>query len=139
MKVGRATVLTLTILTLSTIVASASTLTYKFLIPAFGGDPDYFYVFKSEADAQNIYHAPEPPPKENSTLEDFKNRLQYLILSKLASKIANAAFGGEELNPGTYEIGNFQVQVLPSETEIQVHLVDTATGNETIVEVPMYK
>lgn len=123
----------------TTTVTHASTLSYKFLIPAFGGNPDYFYVFKSEADAQNIYHAPSKPTSKTSQIEEFKNRLQYLILSKLASKIANAAFGEGELNPGTYEIGNFQIQVVPSDTEIQVHLVDTTTGNETIVEVPMYK
>jgi len=122
----------------ATTVTHASTLSYKFLIPAFGGNPDYFYVFKSEADAQNIYHAPSKPTPQTSPLEDFKNRLQYLILSKLASKIADAAFGEEELNPGTYEIGNYQIQVVPSETEIQVHLIDTTTGNETTVEVPMY-
>ena len=138
MKRGKIITFLISALTLST-VASASTLTYKFLIPAFGGDPNYFYTFKSEADAQNIYHAPSKPTPKTSALEDFKNKLQYLILSKLASKIANAAFGEEQLNPGTYEIGNFQVQVVPSETEIQVHLVDTTTGNETTVEVPMYK
>lgn len=122
--------------------AEASTMTYQFLIPAFGGDPNYFYVFKTEADVQNIYHAPEKPQPQNkeSDIEDFKNRLKYMILSRLADKIVDAAFGNtEELPQGTYEVGGIQVEVQPTGNEIQVHLVDTTTGNETTVEVPMYK
>ncbi len=124
---------------LSATGANASTMTYRFLIPAFGGDPNYFYVFKTEADAQNIYHAPPTPTQETTPLEDFKERLQYLILSQLATKIANAAFGEETINPGTYNIGNYEIQVTPTGTEIQVNLVDTTTGNTTTVEVPLYK
>lgn len=117
----------------------SSTMTYKFLIPDFGGDPDYWYGFFNEAEKQNIYHPPtKREEQKESELEDFKNRLKYLILSRLASKIADAAFGEEELKPGTYEIGNFQVQVKPTGTDIQVILVDTTTGNQTTVEVPMY-
>lgn len=122
--------------------AEASTLSYKFLIPAFGGDPNYFYVFKTEADVQNIYHAPEEPQTqtEESDIKDFENRLKYLILSRLADKIVDAAFGNtEELPEGTYEVGGIQVEVQPLGNEIQVHLVDTTTGNETTIEVPMYE
>jgi len=119
----------------------ASTITYKFIIPDFGGDPDYWYGFFNEAEKQNIYHAPEKKVEEekSSEIEDFKNRLKYMILSRLASKIADAAFGETELKPGTYEIGNFHVEVEPTGSEIKVNLVDTTTGNQTTIEVPMYK
>lgn len=121
--------------------AEASTLSYKFLIPAFGGDPNYFYVFKTEADVQNIYHAPEKPPTPPpSAIDEFKKRLQYLILSRLSSKIVDAAFGNTESLPqGTYEIGNYQVTVQNTGESIQVNLVDTTTGSSTTVEVPFYK
>ena len=120
--------------------AHASTLVYTPVIPSFGGNPLNWNGFLAEASAQNIYHAPTTPPPEESPVEEFKKRLQYLILSRLASKIVDAAFGStEELPQGSYEIGDFQVQVLPSGDTIQVHLVDTTTGNVTDIEVPMYK
>lgn len=122
----------------------ASTITYQFLIPSFGGNPNYFYVFKSEADVQNIYHAPEKPKPEvndvQQQIEDFKRRLRYMILSRLASKIVDAAFGNtNELPTGTYEIEGFEVSIQPQDGEIQVQLTDTSTGSTTTVVVPTYK
>jgi len=118
----------------------ASTLVYKPILPSFGGNPLNWSGFLSEASAQNIYHPPSKPSKTTTPVEEFQRRLQYLILSRLASKIVNAAFGEEEELPeGSYEIGNFQVQVTPSDGTIQVHMVDTTSGQETTVEVPMYK
>jgi len=120
--------------------AQASTLVYKPILPSFGGNPLNWNGFLSEASAQNIYHPPEKPSKTSTPVEEFQKRLQYLILSRLATKIVNAAFGEEEELPeGSYEIGNFQIQVTPSDDVIQVHMVDTTTGQTTTVEVPMYK
>jgi len=62
-----------------------------------------------------------------------------MILSRLASKIVNAAFGEDTLSEGEYEIGDFQVSVKPGAGTIQVHLVDTTSGSTTTIEVPMYK
>jgi len=131
----------LSLLSLAIIPASsqASTMTYKFLIPSFGGDPNYFYVFKSEADVQNIYHAPEKPRKPVSAVEDFKRKLQYMVLNKLADKIVAAAFGESETVPsGSYTVGDYQISIQPSDNEIQVHLTDITTGVTTTVVVPKY-
>jgi len=118
--------------------ASASTITYKPIIPAFGGDPGNWGGLLAEADKQNIYHAPPTPVKVKSPLDRFKEQLQYMILSRLATKIVDAAFGNSELEPGTYQIENYQVNVTQQGGEIHVNVLDTSTGSTTEIVVPMY-
>jgi curli production assembly/transport component CsgF len=117
---------------------SASTITWKPIIPSFGGNPDNWYGLFSEAEKQNIYHAPEKKVYSKTPLERFQEQLQYMILSRLATKLVNAAFGDEELKPGTYQIENYQVTVQQQGNEIHVELLDTSTGSTTEVVVPMY-
>jgi curli production assembly/transport component CsgF len=118
----------------------ASTIVYKPVIPSFGGDPNNWYGLLNEADKQNIYHPSTTTTTTTTTpVEQFQKQLQYLILSKLATLIANAAFGQTENAPeGTYNIGNYQIQVQSTGTEIQVQILDTTSGSSTTVEVPMY-
>ncbi len=118
--------------------ASASTITWKPIIPSFGGNPDNWYGLLSEADKQNIYHAPKRPISTKTPMERFQEQLQYMILSRLATKLVNAAFGEEQLQPGTYQIENYQVTVQQQGNEIHVELIDTSTGSTTEVIVPMY-
>ncbi|WP_456343028.1 curli production assembly/transport component CsgF [Thermovibrio sp.] len=120
------------------VAALASTITYKPIIPSFGGDPDNWGGLLAEADKQNIYHAPRKKVSVKNPIDRFKEQLQYMILSRLASKLVNAAFGDEELPAGTYQIENFQVTVQPQGGEIHVNIVDTSTGSTTEVIVPMY-
>lgn len=126
----------ITLLTPSTLLAS--TITYKPIIPSFGGNPDNWYGLLAEADKQNIYHAPSKPPSVKTPLDRFKEQLQYMILSRLATKIVNAAFGQEKLSPGTYNIENFHIEVKPEGGEIHVFIQDQSTGSTTEVVVPMY-
>jgi len=119
--------------------APASTLTYNFLIPAFGGDPNYFYVFKTEADAQNIYHAPEKPPQEVSPIEDFKKKITYMVMNKLADLIVQAAFGNAEEPQGHYTIGDYDINIQPTADSIQLQMTDITSGVTTTVVIPKYK
>lgn len=120
--------------------AFASQLIYQPILPSFGGNPLNWSGLFSEAEKQNIYHAKvkKTSPFAKSPLDRFKEQLTYMILSRLADKIVSAAFGQEELEPGTYEIGGYQVNVKPSETQIEVEIIDTTTGSTTTVQVPMY-
>ncbi len=125
---------------LFTLNSSSSTISYKFLIPAFGGDPNYFYVFKSEADAQNIYHPPEKPIHKTTPAEDFKRKLTYMVMNKLADKIVAAAFGETTEAPqGSYTVGDYEIHIQPTEDSIQVEMTDITTGVTTTVVVPKYK
>lgn len=133
-------VYTIFVFFLFTFNSFSSTVTYKFLIPAFGGDPNYFYVFKTEADAQNIYHAPEKPVTGTTPAEDFKRKVTYMVLNKLADKIVAAAFGETTEAPqGSYVIGDYEINVQPTTDSIQVEMTDITTGVTTTVVVPKYK
>ncbi|WP_456456236.1 curli production assembly/transport component CsgF [Thermovibrio sp.] len=116
----------------------ASTVVYQPIIPDFGGNPYNWSGLLTEADKQNIYHAPTKPSETLTPLDRFKEQLQYMILSRLATEIVNAAFGSETLSPGTYQIENYQVTVQQQGGEIHVNIVDTSTGSSTEVIVPMY-
>ncbi|WP_457677601.1 curli assembly protein CsgF [Thermovibrio sp.] len=116
----------------------ASTIVYKPINPSFGGNPENWSGLLAEADKQNIYHAPSNPTNTLTPLQRFQEQLQYMILSRLATMIVNAAFGEQQLTPGTYQIENFQVSVQPIAGEIHVNIVDTSTGSTTEVVVPMY-
>ena len=118
--------------------SQASTVVYQPIIPDFGGNPYNWTGLLAEADKQNIYHAPTKPTQKLTPLDRFKEQLQYMILSRLATKIVNAAFGNESLNPGTYQIENYQVNVQQQGGEIHVNILDTSTGSSTEVIVPMY-
>ncbi len=118
--------------------SQASTVVYQPIIPDFGGNPYNWAGLLAEADKQNIYHAPTKPTQKLTPLDRFKEQLQYMILSRLATKIVNAAFGTESLNPGTYQIENYQVNVQQQGGEIHVNILDTSTGSSTEVIVPMY-
>ncbi len=136
-RVMRKVLLSLLVI-LPTSLAFGSTITYKPIIPAFGGDPGNWGGLLAEADKQNIYHPPPTPVNVKSPLDRFKEQLQYMILSRLATKIVDAAFGTSELEPGTYQIENYQVNVTQQGGEIHVEVLDTSTGSTTEIVVPMY-
>lgn len=131
-------ILLFAIIILAAKVTFASTITYRPIIPTFGGDPGNWGGLLAEADKQNIYHPPPTPVKVKSPLDRFKEQLQYMILSRLATTIANAAFGTSNLEPGTYQIENYQVNVTQQGGEIHVNVLDTSTGSTTEIVIPMY-
>ena len=80
----------------------AGELSYHFINPAFGGNPNNYSWLMQSATTQNQY-------KDTDPLETFESDLKKRILSMLATKIVNDAFGNytDPLQNGTYQFGTY--------------------------------
>ncbi len=122
--------------------AFATELVFTFVNPAFGG---YYYnatwllnsaqlqddTGESSSSYASSYYS-------GSSLEDFEESINRQILSRLSSKLVTQIFGEEDLEPGHYEIGDFQIDVTPSDNGIRVEINDPVNGGETVIELPYY-
>jgi curli production assembly/transport component CsgF len=121
----------------STIPAGADQLTFKFISPSFGGDPNNGPFLLNEAQMQNGYKAPATP--QPSALDQFNTILNQQILYQLTQKLTASAFGESGgLQPGTYQMGSFNVTVSTGANGLTCNIVDTSTGQTTTVQIPYY-
>ena len=77
-------------------------------------------------------------PEEEDPMEMFRSMLISQIFARFAQNITASIFGDEELLTGEYEFENYRVTVLDTGTGIRVEVVDTLTGETTLIEVPYY-
>lgn len=121
--------------------ASAQDLVYEPKNPAFGGNTFNYQWMLSSAQAQNKIEEKGSDPfrsQKRDPLDEFKNSLNQQILAQLSRQLVMSQFGNpnEGLEEGTYEIGNFRIEVTPSGGGIAVIIFDLATGNQTSLEIP---
>lgn len=112
--------------------AYAGELVYQPINPAFGGNPYNYNWLLESANTQNEY-------KEVDPIEDFNNTLNKRILSTLASRIVDQAFGGygDDLQSGQYQFGDYTITIF-TEGGINVDIYDQGSGSSTSVSVPYY-
>lgn len=122
-------------LTSGTIV-TATELIWEPINPSFiGGSPLNGSFLLNEAQAQNNT---KDDVTKKSALQDFNDTLNRQILYRLSSKLVDAAFGEQGVNPGHYQMGNYIIDVTSDASGLSVHIVDTSTGNDTTVQIPYY-
>lgn len=71
-------------------------------------------------------------------LESFQRRLQSQILGQISSQIVRSQFG-EQVDlqeQGTFEVGNFIVDVVPGSGGVEVRVRNPVTGKSTTVTIP---
>lgn len=126
-------------------LASATTLlaqdfVYQPQNPAFGGSYLNYSWMLSSAQAQNGFTDPNVSGSsfDRDPLEDFEESLNRQILSRVSRELLDDQFGEEGLEEGVYEIGSYKIDVSPGDEGIQIKILDTATGNETIVTAPYF-
>lgn len=120
--------------------AKATPLVFTFINPSFGGSPFNGQWLLAQAEAQNKLVEKKKPwtMPTRDLMQDFKDSLNRQILYKLSSKIVNAAFGEEGLEPGHYNLGDYTIDVSSGLGGIKVVITQTGTGNTTTVEIPYY-
>ncbi len=113
-------------------LATGGELVYKPINPAFGGNPYNYSWLLESATIQNEY--------EEDPLEDFENTLNRRILNTLASRIVDAAFGGygDDLQGGSYQFGDYNINISTADGGISVDIYDQGNGSSTTVSVPYY-
>lgn len=118
--------------------AFSSELVFEFTNPSFGGNPLYGSYLLQQAEMQNMFKEEPSAYQPRSIVESFEETLLRQILNRLAYKIVEQAFGEEGLEEGTYYIGEYIIEVTPQADVIRVEIINTATGGDTIIEVPYY-
>lgn len=104
--------------------------------PWFGGNSYNGSWLLSQAQV----HRPSPAKakKVEDPIADFQKSLQRQIMSRLALRLVQGAFGDSAITQGTYVIGEFQVTVQQEDDGITVNLVNAANGTSTTVSIPVY-
>ncbi len=129
------------ILLLSSHWLSAQDFVYQPQNPAFGGSYLNYSWLLSSAQAQNSFTEERDELStrfDRDPMEDFEQSIKRQILSQLSRQLVSNQFGENGLQEGQYEIGNYQIDVLPGAEAIQVVILDVSTGSETIVSVPYF-
>lgn len=117
--------------------ASAQQFVYQPANPAFGGSPlNYSWMLQS-AQLQNAFEDEPGSRFTRDPLADFETSLQRQILNQLSRELISNRFGGLDLTqPGTFSLGDFQVEITPGLDGIAVRIFNLLTGEETTVTVP---
>lgn len=121
----------------------ATELVYQPVNPSFGGSPLNGGWLLNSANAQNGHTAPSSGGsasggyKAPTALETFNQRLQSMILDRLATSITGNVFDNNgELRPGTVDTTNFSISIVDiGNGMLRITTTDKATGASTTFEV----
>ncbi len=119
--------------------AFASELIYTPVSPSFGGFSSNGTILLNQANAQNDFKDPDAidPFERAAGIDNFKETLNRLILSQLASKIVTDTFGSGAAS-GTYTTSEYQIDVNTDDPLLTViTITELATGSTSVIEIPV--
>ncbi len=107
---------------------------------SFGGNSYNYNWLLNSATQQNRIEDPNADDALNQDpLDDFQSNLNRQILNQLSSKLVNSIFGdNNELETGSYNLGNYAVDIFEDGSGVTVNVKDITTGNFTNVVIPSY-
>ncbi len=115
----------------------AQQLTYQPTNPAFGGFSANYSWLLSSAQAQNDFTEDRANAFNRDPLADFQTNLQRQILNQLSRELITNRFGDLDLTqPGTFNFGDLQVQIIPGIDGISVQIFNNLTGETTTISIP---
>lgn len=120
--------------------SKAQDFVYKPINSSFGGDQYNYNWLLNSATQQNRIEDPNSDDALNTDpLDDFQSNLNRQILNQLSSKLVNSIFGdNSELETGSYNLGNYRVDIFEDGSGVTVNVQDITTGNYTNVVIPSY-
>ena len=128
--------------TLYTAGSPATEIVYTPVNPSFGGNPLNGAGLMNSANAQNEYTDPRLDQALSrltglSPLDQFNQRLQSLILDRIASSISGSLFdSGGDLVPGLVETSTFLISIVDiGGGMLLITTTDKATGASTSFEI----
>lgn len=117
--------------------ASAQRFVYEPINPAFGGSNTFNYGWlQASATAQNRIQDPVQATAAQDPLVQFTANLNQQVLSQLTNRLITSQFGQGAIKAGSYNVGNYQIQITPGSTGISVQVTDPTTGNQTTITIP---
>jgi curli production assembly/transport component CsgF len=116
-------------------IATASTLTYTPINPAFGGSPLNSTYLLGVAGAINKY---KDPTATTSTDQGalFVQQLQGQLLSALSSQITNVIFGPDAAQSGKIVFGDQTISFTKNLDSVNLSIINTSTGSTTSIAIP---
>ena len=133
----RPLLLALATLAVAAAPAQAQQLTYQPTNPAFGGSPLNYNWLVQSAQLQNEFQEDGSNRFRRDPLADFESSLQRQILNQLSRELITNRFGDLDLTqPGTFNFGDFQLDVVPGIDGISIRIFNLLTGEETTVTIP---
>ncbi|WP_412069400.1 curli production assembly/transport component CsgF [Rubrivirga sp. IMCC43871] len=117
--------------------AVAQQLTYQPTNPAFGGSPLNYNWMLQSAQLQNQFKEEDKDRFFRDPLVEFEQSLQRQILNQLGRELISDRFGDLDLTqPGTFNLGDFLIEVVPGLDGVSIRVFNLLTGEETVVTVP---
>ena len=114
---------------------------YRATNPSFGGEVFNYQWMLSSANAQNTIEESSSSLSsrlKQNPVDEFANDLQRQILNQLSRQLVGNQFGENGLTEGSYNIGGFQIDVTPTSEGLSISILDTNSGDQTLVVVPYY-
>lgn len=146
-KCGLLAVALFTVALLGAAALSAQDLLYTPQNPNFGGNTFNYQWLLQSATAQNGLTDPDAQARDFSrgssrrtSLEDFSESLNRQLLNSITRELFDLNLGGGDggLQPGSYSLGNFQVDVAEGTEGLIITIVDVVNGGTTEVVVPFF-
>jgi len=116
--------------------------------PAFGGNYMNYQWMLSSANAQNKLEGKKDDLDLSSygdydPMEDFQKDIQRRFFDELSRKIINSYFGegayqGEAIEEGSYNFGNYEIELFSDSEGLNILIRDYAQGGETVITIPNY-
>lgn len=131
----------LTVFLLFTTNIFSQDLIYRPTNPAFGGSPLNYSWMLNSAQVQDTTEDPKAD-ENNSFSQDplgrFTESLNRQLLSQISRDILNTQFGEGGLTEGSYQIGDFLVDILPDFDGLTITIFDVGSGGETTITIPYF-
>lgn len=108
--------------------------------PAFGGDTFNYNWLLSSAQVQDLTEDPNAASfgSSRSTTDSFAESLNSLLLNQLSRELITTQFGEDGFSDGTYEIGDFQIDVATTLEGLTITVFDLAQGEQTQIVIPYF-
>ncbi|MFU0919700.1 curli production assembly/transport protein CsgF [Kluyvera sichuanensis] len=112
--------------------AHAGNLTFQFINPNFGGNPNNGAFLLSEANAQNSYKDPNAydwgAVSGTSALDNFSSAVQSQLLGSLMGNVSSG-------KPGRLVTNDFIVDITNVDGRLLMNILDRKTGKSSTIEV----
>ena len=126
--------------------AQSQDFVYSAKNPAFGGNYMNYQWMLSSANAQNTLKEESSRPSYRGYTRDpmanFQQDLERRFFSELQSQVISSYFGEDtdqqQLEEGSYEFGNYRVDVSPGREGLNIRIEDFEQGSETTITLPYY-
>lgn len=123
-----------TVFILLTPPIQASELIYTPQSPSFGGSPSTGAHLLTLANAQKQFHEEED---ESTAIEDFNDRLQRSLLSRIASAVTRDIVGTDgTITPGFFETVDYTIEIVDEgDGTLSITTTDRVTGDTSVIQV----